>query len=80
MTTQTYDGYYVEPIEIKTDYGYSVDCYGDIDSDSVIVMAFDDENFDGISESSFDTWSEAVKECSDYAKSVGTTLVQLEAE
>lgn len=58
----------------------SVDCYGSINSDSVITMVFEHEVFDGVSESCFDNWHDAVKECSEYAKSVNTTLLQLESD
>jgi len=65
--------------KIKTDYGYSVDCYGDISEESTISMVFDDENYDGISDSSFKTWTEAVKEISDYAELHELKLLELEA-
>ncbi len=80
MTAQTYDGFYVEPVEIKTGHGYSVSCYGDISEESTVAMVFDDENYDGISDSSFKTWSEAVKEISDYAELHELKLLELEAD
>ncbi len=80
MTAQTYDGYYVEPVEIKTGHGYSVNCYGDISEESTVAMVFDDENYDGISDSSFNTWSQAVKEISDYAELHELKLLELEAD
>jgi hypothetical protein len=71
---------YQTAIKIKTDHGYTVDCYGDIDDESVITMVFDDENFDGISDSNFKTWAEAVQEISDFAELRGLILLELEAE
>ena len=71
---------YQTAIKIKTDHGYTVDCYGDIDEESVVTMVFDDENYDGISDSNFKTWSEAVQEISDFAELRGLILLELEAE
>ena len=71
---------YQTALKIKTDHGYTVDCYGDIDEESVVAMVFDDENYDGISDSSFKTWAEAVQEISDFAELRGLMLLELEAE
>lgn len=67
-------------ITIKTKYGYSVDCYGDCNEDAILSMFFDDERFDGHTESTFKNWRSAVKELAQYAHSNGTELVQLESE
>jgi len=64
-------------ITIKTKYGYSVDCYGIIGPTSTIDFCCDDEESDGITESSFESWDDAVAELSDYAHAMGTELVQL---
>ena len=66
--------------KIKTEHGYSVDCYGDMSEESTVSMVFDNENYDGISDSSFKTWSEAVKEISDYAELHELKLLELEAD
>jgi hypothetical protein len=65
---------------IKTKYGYSVDCYGDCNEDAVIFMCFDDEVYDGHTESTFNNWRSAVKELAEYAHRNGTELVQLESD
>lgn len=70
----------IKPVEIKTDYGYSVSCYGSVSEEATIAMAFDDENYDGISDSSFKTWTEAVQEISDYAELHELKLLELEAD
>ena len=66
--------------KIKTEHGYSVDCYGDMSEESTVSMVFDNENYDGISDSSFKTWSQAVKEISDYAELHELKLLELEAD
>ena len=85
-----FNGEYIEIIECQHksydvlasgNYSFDgVDCYGYLTPDSVIEMTFEDELFDGISESVFISWEAAVKECSEYAERVGTVLLQLEAE
>tara|TARA_R110001599_G_C11762755_1_gene610440 strand:- start:158 stop:364 length:207 start_codon:yes stop_codon:yes gene_type:complete len=67
-------------MEIKTKYGYSVTCDGEISEDSTIFMCFDDEMFDGHTESTFKNWRAAVLEISEYAHNNGTELMQLEAD
>ena len=65
---------------IKTKYGYSVDCYGECNEYATISMCFDDECFDGHTESTFKNWRSAVLELSEYAHRNGTELVQLESD
>jgi hypothetical protein len=65
---------------IKTKYGYSVDCYGDCNEYAVLFMCFDDEIYDGHTESTFNNWRSAVLELSEYAHRNGTELVQLESD
>ena len=65
---------------IKTKYGYSVDCYGDCNEYATISMCFDDEMFDGYTDSTFNNWRSAVKELAEYAHRNGTELVQLESD
>ena len=85
-----FNGEYIEIIEdqhksydVLASGNYSfdgVDCYGYLTPDSVIQMTFENELFDGISESVFTSWEAAIKECSEYAQRAGTLLLQLEAE
>ena len=65
---------------VPTEYGYSVHCYGRCDENTCVFMAFDDEWYDGHSESSFTNWEEAVAEISEYAHRNNTTLEQLEGD
>ena len=65
---------------IKTKYGYSVDCYGECNEYAILFMCFDDERFDGHTESNFKNWRSAVRELSEYAHRNGTELVQLESD
>ena len=65
---------------IKTKYGYSVDCYGDIDETSTILMAFDDEGLDGPTASCFHSWESAVRELAAYAERNETRLIELESD
>jgi len=65
---------------VPTEYGYSVPCYGSCTETATIFMCFDDEMYDGHSESSFTSWEEAVTEISDYAHRNNTTLEQLESD
>jgi len=43
-------------------------------------MCFDDEMFDGYTDSTFKNWRSAVLELSEYAHRNGTELVQLESD
>ena len=65
---------------IKTKYGYSVDCYGTCNEYATLYMCFDDEMFDGYTDSTFTNWRSAVKELSEYAHRNGTELAQLESD
>tara|TARA_R110000744_G_scaffold210941_1_gene330062 strand:+ start:273 stop:512 length:240 start_codon:yes stop_codon:yes gene_type:complete len=78
MNGSTAKGYNMTTI--KTKYGYSVECYGICNEYATIVMCFDDEDFDGITSSSFTNWRSAVLELSEYAHDNGTELVQLESD
>jgi hypothetical protein len=65
---------------IKTEHGYSVECYGTCNEYATIEAVFDNEIFDSLIDGSFKNWREAVKEVADYAKRMGTELVQLESD
>ena len=77
-----FNGEYIEIMEgqqksyeILASGNYSfdgVDCYGYLKPDSVIEMTFENELFDGISDTVFTSWEAAIKECSEYAERVGT--------
>lgn len=57
----------------------AVDCYGDWQEDSNAECIFDNEHLDGFFADGAKSWEEAVETVTAYAKSKGTTLIQMTA-
>jgi len=57
----------------------AVDCYGEWHEDSNAECVFDNEYLDGFFADGATSWEEAVETVTAYAKSNGTTLIQITA-
>ena len=59
--------------------GQAVECYGEWHEDSNAECVFDNEYLDGVFADGANSWKEAVETVTAYAKSNGTTLIQMTA-
>ena len=57
----------------------AVDCYGEWLEDSNAECVFDNEYLDGVFADGANSWEEAVETVTAYAKSKGTTVIQMTA-
>tara|TARA_R110002124_G_scaffold187023_1_gene354444 strand:+ start:289 stop:498 length:210 start_codon:yes stop_codon:yes gene_type:complete len=64
-------------IIVKNDQ--EVECYGEWEEDTNAECIFDNEYLDGFFADGADSWDEAVEIVTAYAKSNGTTLIQMTA-
>jgi hypothetical protein len=59
--------------------GQAVECYGEWLEDSNAECVFDNEYLDGVFADGANSWEEAVETVTAYAKSKGTTVIQMTA-
>jgi len=59
--------------------GQAVECYGEWLEDSNAECVFDNEYLDGVFADGANSWEEAVETVTAYAKSKGTTAIQMTA-
>jgi hypothetical protein len=57
----------------------AVECYGEWLEDSNAECVFDNEYLDGVFADGANSWEEAVETVTAYAKSKGTTVIQMTA-